>query len=94
MDYQPKWNFLLHFNLHLHVENLLYYLISISSALAILNMAPVFLLDGQWTCLALCDILLSNFPKTLREKISKSILWSVSCLFVINLICATIKIFL
>lgn len=94
VDYVPKFEFLKRINLHFHAENMLYYLISISSALGILNMAPVFLLDGQWAFIALCDILLPHYSSNFRKKVANSVLWVVSCLFVLNIALSTLKIFL
>jgi len=94
VDYSPKWEILKHFNFHFHTENFLYYITSISAALGILNMAPVFMLDGQWTFVALCDLL---FPKATyqdRHIWSQYILWIGSAFFISNLVLSTIMILL
>ena len=62
------------------------YIISISSALALLNMLPAYTLDGQWALGALLESLWPEYPH--RNKILNGILTCGSILLVLNIILA------
>ena len=66
------------------LQTLAIYIISISSALALLNMLPAFALDGQWALSALIEIILPEHPK--RNKIVNGILTAGTILLVMNII--------
>jgi len=63
------------------VEKLLKYIISMSAALALLNMVPSYFLDGQWALFSLVDIML---PKTIyrtKKLLAETILMCGTILF-------------
>ncbi len=66
------------------------YFVSLSSALALLNMVPAYFLDGQWTLTVLVDIFLEKRVPDLgkRTMICNCILASGSLLLVLNLVLA------
>ncbi len=66
------------------IQTLAIYMISISSALALLNMLPAFALDGQWALTALMEIIMPEHPK--RNKIVNGILTLGTVLLVMNII--------
>lgn len=70
-DFVPKWNIYDPLIPQI-LESLLKYMYMISSGLAIVNVLPAFLFDGQHITAALCDILLSNYVKdpTMRLAVS------------------------
>ena len=59
------------------------YMISISSALALLNMLPAYALDGQWALSAFMEHLLPEHPK--RNKIVNGILTGGTLLLIMNI---------
>ena len=50
------------------------YTVSLSGALALLNMVPCYSLDGQWTLMAFIDYLL---PPLIQNKVTRTILYHV-----------------
>ena len=68
------------------LETLLTYIISISSALALLNILPAYALDGQWALGALLEFLLPEYPH--REKIVSIVLPTCTVLLVLNILMA------
>ena len=69
------------------LQTLSTYFISLSSALALLNMVPAYFLDGQWTLTVLIDLLFeSRIPDPLkRNRICNFILTGGSLLLGLNL---------
>jgi len=90
-DYIPIYNtpFL---NLPKHIESMCLYLISISAALALLNMVPCFYLDGHHTLEILLEILLPHQHK-LRLQIQTVILMLGSSLLLVNVLIALSTLF-
>jgi len=94
-DYVSKWDFLSSIDLPLIIEKGLRYTASISGALAILNMAPVYYLDGEW-CLKPFILLFESWAGRTTNNTEEEgrkrdyyvtlILRTVSILFVINVI--------
>lgn len=84
-DYQPSST---SFPLWLprFLETLCIYIISISSALALMNMVPAYALDGQWTLGALLEHLIPENPH--RTRIFNSILIFGSLLLLLNILLA------
>ena len=69
------------------LQTLCTYFISLSSALALLNMVPAYFLDGQWTLVVLMDLLLEKRipdPKR-RRQLCNCILISGSLLLGLNI---------
>ena len=60
------------------------YIVSISSALALLNMLPAYSLDGQWALGALLEHVMPEHP--FRNKIANGILTTGTVLLVMNII--------
>ncbi|KAL6076954.1 Membrane-bound transcription factor site-2 protease [Balamuthia mandrillaris] len=89
-NYTPRWSIIraltMLIDLPLFLEKLLRYLISISGALAIINMAPVFYLDGQHACEAFVAVLWPDGAPRKRQLLCKCIFWSVTVLFILNVI--------
>lgn len=68
------------------VQTMCTYFISLSSALALLNMVPAYFLDGQWALTVLVDFLLENrLPEERRNIICNCILAAGSLLLGLNL---------
>jgi len=67
------------------VDMLMNYTISLSAALALLNMVPAYFLDGQWALMALVDILLPRTPFNRKKVLAESILMSGSALFLFTI---------
>jgi len=55
------------------IEKLLFFLMSLSSALALLNMAPIISLDGGWAFAAFINVLFPNIQEIHRKLINKTI---------------------
>ena len=68
------------------LQTLLTYIISISSALALLNVLPAYALDVQWALGALLEFLLPEYPY--RERIASIILPTCTILLVLNILMA------
>jgi membrane-associated protease RseP (regulator of RpoE activity) len=62
------------------------FIMSVSLALGILNMAPIIMLDGEHALLVLIDMLLPTLTRTRKQQLYKAILYSTSALFVANII--------
>ena len=68
------------------LQNLLMYLVSFSSALALLNMVPAYYLDGQWTLTALVELCCeSHLQEKTRRQICGVVLVTGSVLMVVNI---------
>jgi Zn-dependent protease len=59
---------------------------SISGALGLLNMVPMFYLDGEHACTAFLKVLLPAMSEDQRQKISRVIFWASSVLLAITLL--------
>lgn len=68
------------------LQTLLTYIVSISSALALLNMAPAYALDGQWALGALLELSLPEYPH--RERVANVVLSISTVLLVCNILMA------
>ena len=68
------------------LQTLCIYLVSISSALALLNMVPAYALDGQWALAAILEMLMPEYPH--RTKIMHVVLAFGSVLLVLNILLA------
>ena len=66
-DYEPR-TFLFWLQFPRILETFLVYCISLSGALALLNMIPTFALDGQWTFMAFVDEYLQCFIQSKEAK--------------------------
>lgn len=60
INYLPR-SYLLPMEIPNMLEMFLIYLVSLSGALALLNMVPCYSLDGQWALFALVDHTLTSF---------------------------------
>jgi len=69
------------------------YIISISGALAILNMVPMFFVDGEWICKGTLLLLFPHLSAAQHKNTNKYILIFGSLLFVVNVIVAAINTF-
>lgn len=68
------------------LQTLLMYMISFSSALALLNMVPAYYLDGQWTFTALIELCFENsLQEKTRRMICSVVLVAGSVLLAINI---------
>jgi membrane-associated protease RseP (regulator of RpoE activity) len=78
-EFSPRRWWLPSFTLPTLISQFLNYLASLSLALGVLNLAPVYFLDGEWACWAFISLLLPGtvYGKTClrlsREKVS--VLW-------------------
>lgn len=68
------------------IEMLMNYTISLSAALALLNMVPAYFLDGQWALMALVDILLPRSTYQRKKVLAETVLISGSALFVLTIL--------
>lgn len=97
-DYEARLHipFLDSFALHWPdlVERFLRYLFSISGALGLLNMAPVFWLDGQYSTLAFIWFFFPSVDEETRAAICKYLLITVSLLFLLNILMSLYSLFL
>lgn len=66
-NYVPYWSFI-SLNLPYILETFCKYLISLSGALAILNVVPCYALDGQWILSALIELTLKSIVKTHEKR--------------------------
>lgn len=83
---------LAHADLPNMLERLMQYLSSISLALAILNMAPVFFLDGEASAGLFIRLLLPNLSKASTVKLRWILVWGGSILLGINLLIAMLEV--
>lgn len=74
-------------NLPKHLESLCLYLVSISAALALLNMVPCFYLDGHHTLEVLLEIVLPS-QRRLRLQIQTIVLFAGTCSLLMNVVIA------
>jgi membrane-associated protease RseP (regulator of RpoE activity) len=75
--FSPQWP--------MSIERFLSYLMSISAALGLLNLAPIFYLDGAYAFQTLVDIFASSLSRHMRNQISKSIFSFTLILMVTNM---------
>jgi len=88
-DYIPRlWFFPA--ALPLAIEKTLRYTASISGALGIINMAPIYWLDGQWACSVFLVLSFPSMSPRSRERLLKLILITTAGLFVLNALSAFI----
>lgn len=73
------------------IERLLQYFSSISLALAILNMAPVFFLDGEMSCVLFVRLFAKKMPTTTAMRIRTIVVFSGTVLLVLNMIIALLE---
>lgn len=68
-EYVPRhlWKLLFDSSTPSKFEKLLKYLLSISAALGLLNLLPIFYLDGQWSCDAFISLLCSSSVSARRR---------------------------
>jgi len=94
-NYVSRWDFLVSVDLPLFLEKALRYIAAISGALAILNMAPVYYLDGEWCIKPFIQLFETwigrSFAKNSegdehREFYVKIILRTMSLLFIANIV--------
>ncbi|ESN99309.1 hypothetical protein HELRODRAFT_107238 [Helobdella robusta] len=94
-DYQPKWNYL---PLHLPyiLETFCKYLISLSGALAIMNVIPCYALDGQWITQATYNLLLPHLTsnKFIRDVTYTGTIMFGTALILVNVAIAFCTLFL
>lgn len=88
-NYAPRYSFSF-INLPYHLNMLFMYFISISSALAVLNMVPCFFLDGHQTLLVILEILFPNLPRQ-RTNVATFILILGSSLLLVNILLALLS---
>lgn len=85
-NYVPRWS-IPFLNIPDHIQTLLMYLVSISSALAILNMVPCLYLDGHHTLGIIMEILLPNHPRA-QSNLKIGVLFFGTCLLLVNVVIA------
>jgi len=88
-EWNVRWKFLLRFlslAIPEAVENLFRYVATISSAMGILNMAPMFFVDGHWAFQDIMMILFPKMTKARRKLICCYVFTSVTILLVLNCI--------
>lgn len=73
------------------IERLVQYFSSISLALAILNMAPVFFLDGEMSSVLFVRIFAPKMPTTTAMRIKAIMVFSGTVLLVLNMIIALLE---
>lgn len=84
-DYKPSLQYS-PLRLPIVLQTFYMYLLSISSALALLNMVPAYALDGQWALSAILEMLMPESPY--RNKILHAILIFGSILLALNILLA------
>lgn len=89
-DYQPRAS-LMWLHLPAALETCLVYCVSLSGALALLNMLPVFALDGQWAFMAFVEMYFAPFFESSPQ--AKGRLFNVvftvcTVLLLLNIVCA------
>ena len=71
------------------IQTFLMYIVSFSSALALLNMVPAYYLDGQWTLIALVELSCeSHLQEKARRQLCTVILVAGSALLGVNIVLA------
>lgn len=76
------------------LELLLYYTASLSSGLAVLNVVPCFMLDGQHIARVLVEVIFRTSDKTLKSIILLSLTIVGTLLIVLNIIFGVLKLLL
>lgn len=87
-EYSTRWRWMptaLH-GLPLMYEKFWNFMISISAALAILNLAPVYWLDGEYALKAYLHILFVGWTESDREWLAQTIFRASTALFVVNIV--------
>ena len=69
-----------------YMERLLGFVVSVSSALGLLNMAPVYFFDGEHACLALFKLLLPSMEKRKRDNAVQLVLRLTTGLLAVNIL--------
>jgi len=85
-SYIPRWKNFLSAKFPEFIERFLWYLLSLSSALAVLNMAPVFFLDGGWACTSFAFVFFPKMQNERRESICKIVYYITTILLVLNVL--------
>jgi len=88
-DLKPRASFVPLILPHL-LERCLEYIMSVSLALGVLNMAPIFMLDGEHALGAFLDLLLPRWPLPRRQAVSRVVLIGCSVLFALNIVVSAI----
>jgi len=59
---------------------------SISAALALLNMVPAYYLDGQWALFTLIELAAPAWPGARKEKVARGVLVGGSALLLASIV--------
>ena len=89
-DYRPRAS-LMWLQLPAALETSLVYCVSLSGALALLNMLPVFALDGQWTFMAFVEMYFSSYFESspqAKGRLFTIVFSSCSVLLLLNILFA------
>jgi membrane-associated protease RseP (regulator of RpoE activity) len=86
----PGWLYSLPFKL----EQLCLYFMSISSALAIINLAPAYYLDGEYTFKAWIQIIFPDWPEEKRENVFRNVFRVVTALLIVNVVVSFVIMYL
>jgi membrane-associated protease RseP (regulator of RpoE activity) len=87
-EYQNRWEWMPN-SMHgvpLMWDKFWNYMISISAALAVLNLAPVYWLDGEYALKAYLHILFSGWTESDRDWLAQTIFRSSTALFIVNIV--------
>ena len=95
IDYQPRMSLPLPLDLPRMIERFFMFTGSLATALALLNLAPVYKLDGEETTTCLLALLLppARFPRLLPF-VRESLLWFGTILLVANLVLSHVFLFI
>lgn len=89
-DLRPRlW--LLPMSLPRHLETSLRYLYVISLAMSVLNLAPVYHLDGEWAARAFVAFLLPSASEARRQMLLQWLFRGVTALFVVNIVASLLS---
>ena len=93
-DYRPRAS-LIWLQLPQVLQTFLVYCVSLSSALALLNMLPVFALDGQWTFIAFVETYFSSYVENpfTRNRLYTLVFLSTTILLILNVLLAFTSLF-
>jgi membrane-associated protease RseP (regulator of RpoE activity) len=86
----PAWLF----SLPMKLEQLCLYFMSISSALAIINLAPAYQLDGEYTFKAWVQIIFPNWSEEKREAVFRNVFRVVTALLIVNIVVSFVIMYL
>lgn len=73
-----------------YLERTFGYLLSVSAALALLNMAPVYMFDGEHACLAFLKLLFPSWRKTFRDNVATWLLRASTGLLAVNIVASLV----